>query len=177
MFLEWKLIDFFTEFLIFPVLLIVFGFFIVITVKSLIALIKNKNWKPIIIQIITILLLFFIPFNQIILDTDFKINKSEREEVVKMIKNGELKPNVSYNLSIIKLPKRYQHLSNGGGEIIVEKSGDNYNILFFTYRGVLDNFSGFVYTSSDHKPAKTVFGSDAKEIEKINKNWYFLGSY
>lgn len=177
MFFQWKIIDIITAFLILPVLLLVFGFFIYITVRAIISLFKNKNWKPIVIQVITILLLIFVPFNQIILDIDFKMNKSERERVVKMVKNGELKPNVSHNSSLIHLPKKYEHLSSGGGEIVVEKSGDSYNILFFTYRGIMDNFSGFVYTPRDKEPSKKEFDSNFKEVDKMDKNWYFVGSY
>ncbi|WP_284037360.1 hypothetical protein [Neobacillus sp. 114] len=177
MFFQWKLIDIITEFLMFPVLLLVFGFFIFITVLAIISLFKNKTWKPIVIQVITILLLFFVPFNQIILDIDFKLNKSERNQVVKMVENGELRPNISHNSSHLQLPKKYEHLSIGGGEIVVEKSGDGYNILFFTYRGILDNFSGFVYTPNDQKPSKNAFDGDFKAIDKMEKNWYFVGSY
>lgn len=177
MFFRWKIIDIITEFLMLPVLLLVFGFFIFVSIGTIITLIKNKDWKPIVIQFITILLLFFVPFNQIILDINFKMNKSEREQVAKMVENGEIKPNVSHNSSLIHLPKKYEHISSGGGEIMVEKSGDGYNILFFTYRGIMDNFSGFVYTSKDQKLSKKVFDGDFKEIDKMDKEWYFVGSY
>ncbi|MCH6265881.1 hypothetical protein [Neobacillus citreus] len=177
MFFQWKIIDIITVFLMFPVLLLVFGFFIFITVLAIITLFKNKDWKPIVIQVITILLLLIVPFNQIILDIDFKTNKSEREQIVKMVENGELKPNISHDSSLIQLPKKYEHLSSGGGEIMVEKSGDGFNILFFTYRGILDNFSGFVYTPNDQKSFKNAFDGDFKEIDKREKNWYFVGSY
>ncbi|WP_419884023.1 hypothetical protein ACN6MY_11450 [Peribacillus sp. B-H-3] len=177
MFFQWKIIDIVTPFLILPVLLLVFGFFIYITVRAIISFFKNKNWKPIVIQVITILILFIVPFNQIILYIDFKINKSEREQVAKMVENGELTPDVSNNSSLIHLPKKFEHLSSGGGEVVVEKSGDGYNILFFTYRGIMDNFSGFAYTPNDQKPSKKAFDSDSKDIEKMGENWYFLGSY
>jgi hypothetical protein len=48
---------------------------------------------------------------------------------------------------------------------------------FFTYRGILDNFSGFVYTPNDQTPSKNAFEGDFKKIEKMDKNWYFIGSY
>ena len=177
MFFRWEIIDIITEFLMLPVLLLVFGFFIIVSIGTIITLIKNKDWKPIVIQVITILLLFFVPFNQIILDINFKMNKSEREQVAKMVENGELTPNVSHNSSLIHLPKKYEHISSGGGEIMVEKSIDGYNILFFTYRGIMDNFSGFVYTPKDQKLSKKVFNGDFKEIDKMDKKWYFVGSY
>ena len=148
--------------MIFLIWLILYGFFIVITVRAVIHLFKNKNWKPITIQILTILLLFFFPFTEIVLDIDFKMNKSEREKVTEMVENGTLKSNVSYNSSLITSPKKYQYISEGGGEIEVEKTDKGYYILFFTYRGILDNFSGFVYSPNDQKPSKNAFDGDFK---------------
>ena len=123
-----------------------------------------------------ILLLFLIPFNQIIIDKDFKENKSDRNEVIYKIKDGTFKPNVSYNSSLIHLPDEYEHLSKGGGDIVIEKQGESYSVLFFTFRGVLDGFSGFVYSPNDKKPQLDSFGGDFKEIVKIDEYWYFVSS-
>ncbi len=174
-FFQWNLVDIITEFLMLPIWLLVFGFFIVITVKSIIILFKNKEWKPFIIQLVTVLLWLFFPFTQVMLNLDFKMNKIEREAVVQMVENGTLKPNVSYNSSLIKLPQKYHQLSKGGGEIVIEKNGNL--VLFFTYRGILDNFSGFVYSPNDKKPDELDFDGDFKQIEKLDENWYFVGSY
>lgn len=102
-----------------PVWLFVFGLFIVITVRTVINLFKNKDWKPLAVQIITILLWFYFPFTQTVLDIDFKIHKSEREEVVSKVDNGTLKPKASDHTTI-NLPKKFKHLSKDGGEIVVE---------------------------------------------------------
>lgn len=174
-FFQWKLIDIITVFLMLPVWSLVFGFFITITVMSIIHLLKKKEWKPMAVQLFTILLWLFIPFTQIMLDLDFKMNKAEREEVAKMVEKGTLKSNVSHNSSLILLPEKYKQLSSGGGEIVREKNGDF--ILFFTYRGMLDNFSGFVYSPNDKKPNKHDFDGDFQQVEKLDKNWYFVGSY
>ncbi len=62
-FIQRLFIDILTLF-ISPILgVAVCGFFSFVTVRSFIDLYKNKNWKPIIIQIVTILLLIFLPFN------------------------------------------------------------------------------------------------------------------
>ncbi len=174
-FFQWYLIDIITVFLMMPIWLVIFGFFIFITVKTIINLFKNKDWKPFTIQLLTILLWLFFPFTQVMLDLDFKLNKSEREEVVEMVKNGTLQPNVSYNSSLIQLPEKYDQLSKGGGEIVIEKNGDM--VLFFTYRGILDNFSGVVYSPNDRKPKQSDFDGDFKQIEKLDGDWYFVGSY
>lgn len=143
---------------------------------SIIWLFKKKDWKPFGVQTFTILLLFLIPFNQIIIDIDFKANKSERNEVISKIKDGTFKPNVSYNSSLIHLPDEYEHLSKGGGDIVIEKQSESYSVLFFTFRGVLDGFSGFVYSPNDKKPQLGLFDGDFKEIVKIDENWYFVSS-
>lgn len=154
----------------------VIGIFLVVFVISIIVLFKKRDLKPFVLQCIALLLLFLIPFNQIVIDLNFKMYKTNRIEVVEKIQDGTLQPNVSYNASLIRLPKEYDHLSSGGGEIIVEKHGETYSVLFFTYRGVLDNFSGFVYSPDDVEPNLDTFGGDFKEIEKIDEHWYFVAS-
>lgn len=172
-FFQWIIVDELTVFLLLPITFFTYAFFIGITVGTTINWFENKVRKPMAVQVITLLLLFFFPFNQIILNIDFKSNMLERQEVVAMVKNHTLKPNISYNASLIHLPAKYTHLSKGGGEIIVEKYGEEYNVFFFTFRGILDNYSGFVYTSND----VIFFEEDIKETEKLNENWYFVSSY
>lgn len=176
-FFQWHLTDVITEFLMIPIWLLVFVLFIVVTVQSLFILFKKKDWKPFFIQFVTIVIWLFVPFTQIALDIDFKINKEEREEVVKSIEQGTLKPNVPNSPNTIRLPEGYEHLSKGGGEIFIDNNGDNNLVLFLTNRGILDGFSGFVYSPNDKKPRKTNFDGDIKEIEKIDTNWYFVVSY
>ncbi|OIJ22307.1 hypothetical protein BKP45_06620 [Anaerobacillus alkalidiazotrophicus] len=176
-FFQWNLIDIITEFLMIPIWLVVFGFFIVITIMTVMNLFKNKDWKPLAIQLITIIIWLFFPFTEVMLDLDFKMNKLEREEVVELVINGTLKPNVPNNPSAILLPEKYEKLSKGGGQIFIEKKNKQYSVLFFTHRGVLDGFSGFIYSPEDRKPNQDDFNGDIKEIKKLDKNWYFVVSY
>ncbi|MGG0493047.1 hypothetical protein ABEY62_08610 [Priestia megaterium] len=173
---QWDLIDIITEFLMLPIWLFVYAFFIIMTIWTLIHLLKNRKWQPFVIQLITILLWFFFPFNQINLDLNFRIHQDKREEVATKIENGVIKPNVPNSPSLIQLPKEYTQLSKGGGDIVVEK-GKAKSILFFTYRGMIDNFSGFVYNPNDNKPSKSDFNGDFKQIKKVHKNWYYVSSY
>lgn len=175
-FFQWNIVEIITPFLMLPFWLALFGFFIVITVQAIVQLFKYKNWKPFAIQAITIIFLFYFPFTQTMLDLDFKMHKSEREEVVNKVVSGKFKYNVPDNPSLIHLPKQYTHLSKGGGDVIALKTGDSFTIIFFTYRGISDNFSGFVYSPNDKKPLKKDFDADFKEIKKLDKHWYFVGS-
>lgn len=174
---QWDLVDIITEFLMLPIWLFVYAFFIIMTIWTLIHLFKKRKWQPFVIQLITISLWFLFPFNQINLDLNFKIHQDKREEVATKIENGVIKPNVSDSPSLIQLPKKYTQLSKGGGDIVVETKGKAKSILFFTYRGMLDNFSGFVYNPNDNKPSKSDFNGDFKQIKKVHKNWYYVASY
>jgi len=174
---QWDLVDIITEFLMLPIWLFVYAFFIIITIWTLIHLFKKRKWQPFLIQLITISLWFSFPFNQVNLDLNFKIHQDKREEVATKIENGVIKPNVSDSPSLIQLPKKYTQLSKGGGDIAVETKGKAKSILFFTYRGMLDNFSGFVYNPNDNKPSKSDFNGDFKQIKKVHKNWYYVSSY
>ncbi|TJZ41012.1 hypothetical protein FA002_05385 [Priestia megaterium] len=174
---QWDLVDIITEFLMLPIWLFVYAFFIIITIWTLIHLFKKRKWQPFLIQLITISLWFSFPFNQVNLDLNFKIHQEKREEVATKIENGVIKPNVSDSPSLIQLPKKYTQLSKGGGDIAVETKGKAKSILFFTYRGMLDNFSGFVYNPNDNKPSKSDFNGDFKQIKKVHKNWYYVSSY
>ncbi len=174
---QWDLVDIITEFLMLPIWLFVYAFFIIMTIWTLIHLFKKRKWQPFVIQLITISLWFFFPFNQVNLDLNFKIDQDKREEVATKIENGVIKPNVSDSPSLIQLPKKYTQLSKGGGDIVVETKGKAKSILFFTCRGMLDNFSGFVYNPNDNKPSKSGFNGDFKQIKKVHKNWYYVSSY
>ncbi|WP_454844347.1 hypothetical protein [Priestia megaterium] len=174
---QWDLIDIITEFLMLPIWLFVYAFFIIMTIWTLIHLLKNRKWQPFVIQLITIPLWFLFPFNQINLDLNFRIHQDKREEVATKIENGVIKPNVPNSPSLIQLPKEYTQLSKGGGDIVVETKGKAKSILFFTYRGMIDNFSGFVYNPNDNKPSKSDFNRDFKQIKKVHKNWYYVSSY
>lgn len=160
-----------------PIWLFVYAFFIIMTIWTLIHLFKKRKWQPFVIQLITISLWFLFPFDQINLDLNFKIHQDKREEVATKIENGVIKPNASDSPSLIQLPKKYTQLSKGGGDIVVETKGKAKSILFFTYRGILDNFSGFVYNPNDNKPSKRDFNGDFKQIKKVHKNWYYVASY
>ncbi|MBY0200810.1 hypothetical protein ACTHQ0_27865 [Priestia megaterium] len=174
---QWDLVDIITEFLMLPIWLFVYAFFIIMTIWTLIHLFKKRKWQPFVIQLITISLWFLFPFDQINLDLNFKIHQDKREEVATKIENGVIKPNASDSPSLIQLPKKYTQLSKGGGDIVVETKGKAKSILFFTYRGMLDNFSGFVYNPNDNKPSKRDFNGDFKQIKKVHKNWYYVASY
>lgn len=175
-FFQWDLVHILTPFLMPFLWLAVAGFFLVTAIFSIIALFKKQGWKPVIIQAMTVIFIIFFPINKVVLNLDFEKHREDRDAVVKKVMEGTLTSNVSYNDSVIHLPEEYGALSKGGGDIVIDKKNDEMLILFFTFRGLLDSFSGFVYSSSGEKPRSGDFGGDFIEIEPLAEHWYFVRS-
>ena len=94
------------------------------------------------------------PFADISIDIDFKIHKKAREEIVAKVYEGELKNNISYNSSLIALGSSYPTVSAGGNEIVVEEHDGKKYVFFFFNRGVVDNYSGYLYVPEGGDPQK-----------------------
>ncbi|AJH19153.1 hypothetical protein EXW32_15100 [Bacillus mycoides] len=176
-FFKWYLVEFLTPFVMPFLSIIVHGLFFLILIFTIIHLIKYKNWKPLIIQLIIIITWICIPFNEIYINLDFIIYKEDREKVIALIEHKELTPNVHYDSRQIHLPTQFASTSKNGGDVIIQQNKNGISVFFFTYRGILDNFSGFIYTPNDTRPNKYDFNNEYKEITKIEKNWYYVTSY
>lgn len=95
----------------------VLPFFLLLTLWTLIYLFSSRKWLPLAIQVITVVLWFFIPFEQLNLEINFKLHQQKREEVAANIQSGVLKADgVDYpslipfsnepdNSSLVDLPK------------------------------------------------------------------------
>ncbi|CAI8949830.1 Membrane spanning protein [Bacillus sp. IT-79MI2] len=176
-FLKWYLVEFLTPFAMPFLSIAIHGSFFIILILSIIHLLKYKNWKPLIIQLIIIIICTYVPFTKIYLKLDFITYKKERKQVIELIEHKELTPNVDYNNKMIHLPKQFTSTSKNGGDVLIQQNENGTSVFFFTYRGILDNFSGFIYTPNDIKPSKSDFNSEFKEITKMEKNWYYVTSH
>lgn len=105
--------------------LIVFVYFVVSKSFN-----RARRGIPFLLNLIIFILVLIVPFTSIVLDLDYRFNKEEREDVVRMVLDGTLKPNVSDNEKLIRLPEEYKKLSKGGGEIVVQGYGQSDQILF-----------------------------------------------
>lgn len=119
----------------------------------------------------------FVDFTRLWLAANFKLRYSDRVEVVRRITSGEFRPNVPHNPSLIALPSQFASVSLGGGEVEVRREGDKLKILFFTFRGVLDNFAGYVYTSDGAAPTSADFAADFIINRKVRDRWYYVSAH
>ncbi|MDM5436211.1 hypothetical protein QUG28_26395 [Bacillus hominis] len=174
---KWYLVQLVTPFFMPFVSIAIYGSFFIIFIIGIINFIKCKNWKPLVIQLIIIIICIYVPFVKIYMKLDFIIYKEDRKQVIELIEQKKLIPNVEYNNKMIHLPKQFVSTSKNGGDILVQEKENSTLIFFYTYRGILDKFSGFIYSLNDIKPIKSDFNSDFKEIIKVEKNWYYVTSY
>ncbi|MFA5985536.1 MAG: hypothetical protein WC782_16075 [Methylococcaceae bacterium] len=177
---QWPLTDILTPFLMLPLFGFVFFIMLLVMLWSVVHAYKQRKsgrhaLLPLSICIAAILATIYVPFTRIWITADFYLKKEEREEVVAKILSGQLLPNVSYNSKIITLPKGTS-LSNGGNIVIERVNNEEPYVFFFTFRGILDNYSGFLWVPKNGEASKFQdAGETGTEISPFGGNWFFIG--
>jgi hypothetical protein len=180
MMFQWDIVDAVTPFLLGPLLASLWVLVALTMIWSLGYAYRYRRegsfvLVPLMISATTLLAAWFVPFTDLWLYANFHLKKAQRELVVAQVTNGELVPNVSHNPKLIAL-RSGVGVSKGGDEIIVEGLPNEPYVFFFTYRGVLDNYSGFLWVPKGGRPEQ--FGDAAEtgtQIESLGDNWYFVG--
>jgi hypothetical protein len=82
---------------------------------------------------------------------------------------------VSYNTIRIDLPQQLSNASKGGYILEDKDSSGDTEVLFFTFAGVLDSYSGYLYTTSSEAP-QNFMGDTLLNDNFIQDHWYFIAS-
>ncbi|ATP40337.1 hypothetical protein CSE16_09915 [Solibacillus sp. R5-41] len=110
------------------------------------------------------------PLSPLFQNVEFSFKLDKREEVARQIINGEIKPsNESGNLFLV--PKKYNNFSLSDGNEVMKM---NDKLFFFTVRGILDNFSGYVFSPRGLEPTNEDVQATIIRMQKLNNNWYFV---
>lgn len=137
---------------------------------------KRTRIRVALVGVAAVLLSFTLPATNWAIWADFATHKQQRRQVVALLQRRVLVPNVSYNSDLVSLPAEYRCTSRGGGDVLLA-GPNNTNVLFFTYRGVLDNFAGFVYSRDDRPPSTNAFGGNVRQIRHMEEHWYWISSW
>jgi hypothetical protein len=156
----------------------VFVYALVLTALGFAVALPYRRWRTdrsaSLLPLFTLVLLVgtaqLIDFTDLWLRAYFAVGRSGREEIVRQVQAGELRPDAGSRL--IRLPAGYRWLSLDGGEIVVDRD----KILFFTFRGVLDHFAGFVYSPDGSMPTDDDFQGDYFLIRQMDVSWYYVSS-
>jgi hypothetical protein len=157
---------------------------LLITISLLIKVIhKIKSAsKLMILRVVFFAVLFFLTFYAHLVNSLFeKINwavfYAKRQEIVERVKNNELKPNVSFNKALCKLPFNFPVLSNSGNEIYIFRNNldKSITVKFWIARGFFEAPQTYFTFSDDIKELKALdqfITTDPNHNWKINRNWY-----
>ena len=83
------------------------------------------------------------------------------------------------NFPLIALGSEYANISKGGNEVMLQEiEGENY-VMFYTFRGILDNYSGFLYVplGGDPRNFLDLNEQDTTQIIQYSDNWYYASHH
>jgi hypothetical protein len=181
--LRWPLTAVLTVFLE-PFLEIAVGLtFLGCTIACLVHAIRSRSkgmWQaggPLAICLLTIVALFSVPFNALYFNANFALFRARRMEVAREIvehRYGQVERNFPTE-EMLALDAK-DHLLSDDGEVMVDTRPGKPFIIFFIFRGILERFSGYIYSPNDQPPEKDEFGGDGREIERVAPNWFWYAS-
>jgi hypothetical protein len=139
-----------------------------------------KSVYPLTVNIATFLIVWFVPLDWIATRADFKLHYAGRMAVVSDVVAGKYggpgELTVTTRGDLINLPGAFSNLSAGGGMIMRRRSPARTLIFFYDFRGILDSFSGFVYSSDDSPPRDADFNAQFFQVVRLQKDWYWASS-
>ena len=177
---QWWLVEWLTPFLMPLVLGLVWISFLGISAWSLVWAVRNRAMGrrvaiPLLICAATFLVVLMVPFTELWLRLNFAWYKGARERVVQEVQLGVLRPNSSDDGSLITLGPSRPNVSMGGNEIVVETHNAHTYVFFFTYRGILDNYSGFLHVpdGGDPREYSDLSEADKTQIVSYGDHWFY----
>jgi hypothetical protein len=132
---------------------------------------------PFLVCGLTLAILAYAPLHRIALWQNFHWHHDSRERIVARVEAGELKPNVSYNKSLIALGDRGPNVSVGN-DIIVDESDQGSYVLFLTSRGLKSYFTGFLRVPPGGDPNRffEFKHKQPTQLVRYDKDWYFVAN-
>ena len=181
-FLQWTLVEYITPFLIPLVFSLFWGLFTLSFLYSIIEFFRNTNRTrrkakvSLIVMLLTLIFVVTVPFTKIIIRVDFWMNYLKRHEVVNWLQSTQIQNKATFETQFLELPIELSRVSRSG-EIIFSIDNGDLKVFFFTYRGILDNYSGFVYDSSASNKLQEFLGDNVREEIKMADNWFWVSLY
>jgi hypothetical protein len=158
----WSIVDWVTPFL-FPAVELVAG--LLFAAATLFALRRTSRamrhplaYAPLAVAVALASLIAFVPFPRLWLWTNFEVHRAAREAFV---------------ASLAQDPQ--PRMANELGDPWVERHANGTYVLFFTYRGVLDHYSGFLWVPVGGQAADFAdLEDDGTQIVPWVGRWYFV---
>lgn len=138
---------------------------------------KSKKIQYGLITVLFFLTIYPHPVNKVLEKIDWFIFYSKRIEIVQMVKNRQLNPNVSWSKDLCELPYEFPVISNGGNDIVINRidSSDHLTVTFWIFRNFFSSPSThLIYTNNPYEIERIqhIMNRDPSNNWEIEKNWY-----
>ncbi len=181
---QWPMVELLTPFLLLPMQGVLWLTYLVVVIWSVAHFYWNiHRWRvaslPLLVCIVLFGIVTLVPITQLWIRYNFVANKAVREDIVRKVFDGTLRPNVAHNSSLIALPADDSQVSMGGNEIVVEKHDGITYVFFFTFRGILDNYAGFIHVPDGGNPAlfDDLDEADRTELVPFDEHWFYVSHH
>jgi len=133
---------------------------------------KGKSLLPLAVCAAAIIVCITVPFGEWMLQADWRWHRSTRERIVAAVESGALTgPYGRDSTMVVSLP--WGRGASVDGEIMARRSANGESILFFTFKGILSHYTGFLYRSDGVIPDHE-FGDTIMAAEPIAPHWFFV---
>src|SRR6266567_1678163 len=106
-----------------------------------------RIWLPLAICVVGGASGQWVPFTDLWLRANYHVHRDARRRIVTAFETRQLPaPTAQDSTMVVHLPWA-PSTSNGGGDVLVSRNATGLSVLFFTYRGILSNYSGYLYRS------------------------------
>lgn len=174
------IIDIISVFLFAPLSMVVSFMFLAAAIVSLVVAIRkykalgSVSLIPLAIQLVSVVIVIYVPFTYIWIKSYHHIYKSDREKIVRKIESGELGGHSGARSRLIRLGDDHPYVSMGGNDIVVEERDGRKFVFFFTFRGILDNYSGLLYVPPGGDPKDYDKHEEIMQIISLGDDWYYF---
>ncbi len=107
------------------------------------------------------------------IDLDFRLHVNGFNEVIDLVEADDLHADAQGN---IDLPSQYKYLSEGGA-IRTHSEDDITSVLFYGSKGILGEFWGYAYRSSNSPPTDFLWCDAWLPLRQPRSNWFMCESY
>jgi len=135
-----------------------------------------RGGTPTAVCIVGGLMWLFVPFNSLWIQANYRRHRTEREAIVARIMSGQLRPNMLCCPSLIALESDEPYVSMGGNKVSVEEHDGKKYVMFYTFRGVLDHYSGFLFVPDNGDPSRfsDLGEADRTELVRFSDHWVWV---
>lgn len=160
----------------FPIHAALFVCFVVLLVKSIRRIFREKDvsacFSALVLALLAALIVFF-PFRDARVKYEVNRYEADRLEIIRMIRDDQLRPRD--RIGNVDLPAGYTHLSSDGEVFVYQNDPHGQVISFWVFRGLLSGSAELVYSTGGEELIRASGpGHPIRRIDKLKENWYYV---